>query len=159
MLLRLWSSAHLPRDRGNRREASHGLTQTTSGTPSLAPCNKKYEKQMLILLNLMRQNLLHNTRTLLEQYQNFLRKFWIRFLLIVRTWPLEKGQKTFPAYLHNNYIRGITKIVSLASSCPVLGLFSPSVFLYTLHSFHNNYLNLALSSSSAPGFRQLVWIA
>src|SRR6218665_860930 len=35
-------------------------------------------------------------------------------------------------------------IQSLASSCPVLGLFSPSVFLYTLHSFHNNYLNLAL---------------
>src|SRR6218665_3622890 len=42
------------------------------------------------------------------------------------------------------------------SSCPVLGLFSPLVFLYTLHSLHNNYLSLALSSSSAPGFRQLV---
>ena len=33
------------------------------------------------------------------------------------------------------------------------------VFLYTLHSFHNNYLNLGLSSSSAPVSRQLVWIA
>ena len=40
-----------------------------------------------------------------------------------------------------------------------IGLFSPSVFLCTLHSFHNNYLNLAFSSSSAPGSRQLVWIA
>src|SRR6218665_1598319 len=41
-------------------------------------------------------------------------------------------------------------IQSLASSCPVLGLFSTSVFLYTLLSFHSNYLNLALFSSSAP---------
>src|SRR6218665_4158587 len=39
--------------------------------------------------------------------------------------------------------------------------FPQSVLLYTLHSFHNNYFNLALSlsSSSAPGSRQLVCIA
>ena len=30
--------------------------------------------------------------------------------------------------------------------------------LYTLYSFHNNYFNLALSSFSAPGSRQLVFI-
>src|SRR6218665_35677 len=34
----------------------------------------------------------------------------------------------------------------------------PIGFLYTLHSFHNNYLNLALFSSSALGSRQLVCI-
>src|SRR6218665_3919164 len=43
-------------------------------------------------------------------------------------------------------------------SSPVLGLFPTSVFLYrpTLLSFHSNYFNLALSSSCAPGSRQLV---
>src|SRR6218665_2223373 len=59
--------------------------------------------------------------------------------------PLKDDKQCIPRVLYD-----------LASSCPVLGLFSPSVFLYTLHSFHNNYLNLALSSSSAPGSRQLV---
>jgi len=33
------------------------------------------------------------------------------------------------------------------------------VFLYTLYSFHNNYLNFALSSSGASCSRQLVWSA
>src|SRR6218665_3162383 len=37
--------------------------------------------------------------------------------------------------------------------------FPQSVLLYTLYSFHNNYFNLAPSSFSAPGSRQLVCIA
>jgi len=37
--------------------------------------------------------------------------------------------------------------------------FPQSVLLYTLYSFHDNYFNLALSSFSAPGSRQLVCIA
>src|SRR6218665_3329135 len=47
----------------------------------------------------------------------------------------------------------VVRNATCAECCPVLGLFSTSVFLYTLLSFHSNYLNLALSSSSAPGSR------
>src|SRR6218665_453933 len=50
---------------------------------------------------------------------------------------------------HKQTAKG-TPLHYFSSSCPVLGLFSPSGFLYTLHSFHNNYLNLALSSFSIP---------
>src|SRR6218665_1586269 len=59
--------------------------------------------------------------------------------------PLKDDKQCIPRVLYRALLPPVT--------CPVLGLFSTSVFLYTLLSFHSNYLNLALSSSSAPGSR------